>query len=212
MGQGAGHRDQGPRPGPGGHRGKIPPGIRTVTRHWPQLRLDTHRHGDYLLITTFHEVSAGTRSLILSMPCMPISADGIAVGPVATFQSRYHDWGRLARSGGIWVHTGRPPARCLWVRSFSGGPRSEPDGHLSAHPALQRFPRAVPGWLPPAAGTQDFRHRFGVVHYAYLPVRRNPSTAWPPSPCGRLSRPPWRGVTPATTTGPLSPRDSRPRR
>src|SRR6185312_9953595 len=24
-------------------------------------------------------------------------------------------------------------------------------------------------------------------------------TCWPPSPCGRLSRPPWRVVTPATT-------------
>jgi len=42
------------------------------------------------------------------------------------------------------------------------------------------------------------------------PGIRSSSTAWPPSPCGRLSRPPWRGVTPATTTGPLSPWDSRP--
>ena len=46
-----------------------------------------------------------------------------------------------------------------------------------------------------------------ITHTSQL---RNPSTAWPPSPCGRLSRPPWRGVTPATTTGPLSPWDSRP--
>ena len=29
--------------------------------------------------------------------------------------------------------------------------------------------------------------------------------AWPPSPCGRLSRPPWPGATPAATTGPPSP-------
>jgi hypothetical protein len=62
--------------------------------------------------------------------------------------------------------------------------------------------------LPGARGI--FRHRFGVLHYAYLPVSGHPSAAWPPSPCGRLSRPPWRGVTPATTTGPLSPWDSRP--
>ena len=48
---------------------------------------------------------------------------------------------------------------------------------------------------------------FCITHTSQL---RNPSTAWPPSPCGRLSRPPWRGVTPATTTGPLSPWDSRP--
>jgi hypothetical protein len=42
------------------------------------------------------------------------------------------------------------------------------------------------------------------------PGIRSSFTAWPPSPCGRLSRPPWRGVTPATTTGPVSPWDSRP--
>ena len=107
-------------------------------------------------------------------------------------------------------YTGRPSARCLWFRSFSGGPRSEPDGRLSAHPALQQFSRAVRGWSFLAACTQDFRRRFGVLHYAYLLASGNPSTAWPPSPCGRLSRPPWRGVTPATTTGPLSPWDSRP--
>jgi len=35
------------------------------------------------------------------------------------------------------MHTGRPPARCLWCRSFSGDLRSEPDVHLSMHPALQ---------------------------------------------------------------------------
>jgi hypothetical protein len=35
-------------------------------------------------------------------------------------------------------------------------------------------------------------------HYAYLPALRCPIT-WPPSPCGRLSRPPWPVVTPATT-------------
>src|SRR5215831_2769372 len=34
-----------------------------------------------------------------------------------------------------------------------------------------------------------------------IPVRQ-PRTCWPPSPCGRLSRPPRRAVTPATTTGP----------
>jgi len=144
------------------------------------------------------------------VPCSRVSSDEIALGPVTALQSSSNVRGRLARSGGIWWHTGRPPARCLWFRSFSGGPRSEPDWHLSAHPALQRLSRAVCGWLPPAGCTQDFRHRFGVLHYAYLLASGHPSAAWPPSPCGRLSRPPWRGVTPATTTGPLSPWDSRP--
>src|SRR6185312_6173796 len=42
----------------------------------------------------------------------------------------------------------------------------------------------------PAALTQDTQHRFGVLHYAYLPASKCPVT-WPPWPCGRLSRPPW---------------------
>src|SRR6185437_13132749 len=61
----------------------------------------------------------------------------------------------------------------------------------------------------PAALTQDTQHRCGALHYAYLTISRCPVT-WPPSPCRRLSRPPWPGVTPATTTGPPSPWGSRP--
>ena len=34
-------------------------------------------------------------------------------------------------------YTGRPPARCPWCGSFSGDLRSEPDGQVSLHPALQ---------------------------------------------------------------------------
>jgi hypothetical protein len=144
------------------------------------------------------------------MPCSMVSSDDVVLGPVTAVQSGSNVRGRLARSGGIWWHTGRPPARCLWVRSFSGGPRSEPDWHLSAHPALQRLSRAVCGWLPPAGCTQDFPSPFRCSALRIPPGIRSSFTAWPPSPCGRLSRPPWRGVTPATTTGPLSPWDSRP--
>ena len=43
-----------------------------------------------------------------------------------------------------------------------------------------------------------------------IPPAPESFTAWPPSPCGRLSRPPRRGVTPATATGPVSPGDSHP--
>src|SRR6266566_6131500 len=57
---------------------------------------------------------------------------------------------------------------------------------------------------PPAACTQDLHDRFGALHYACL-QSVNILIAWPPSPCGRLSRPPWRGVTPATNTRPVSP-------
>src|SRR6266498_5431344 len=58
---------------------------------------------------------------------------------------------------------------------------------------------------PPLGLTQQgpLPRRFVSVH------QRSPSipipallTCWPPWPCGRLSRPPWRVATPATTTGP----------
>ena len=42
----------------------------------------------------------------------------------------------------------------------------------------------------PAAITEDIQYRCGALHYAYLPALEYPVT-WPPSPCGRLSRPPW---------------------
>ena len=116
-------------------------------------------------------------------------------------------WLSLAESGGTPVGRRRGACGC---RSFSGGPRSEPDWHLSAHPALQRCvtcsSRLASACRVPAGFPSPFR-RFAL---RIPPGIRYPSTAWPPSPCGRLSRPPWRGVTPATTTGPLSPWDSRP--
>ena len=138
----------------------------------------------------------GFEPLTFCMPCSMVSSDSVALGPVTAVQSSFSVRGRLARSGGIWGHTGRPSARCPWCRSFSGGPRSEPDWHLSVHPALQRCSRAVRGWLPPAACPQDSRHRFGVLHYAYLPAsgilhRLAPfalRAAFPPSLAGRYSR------------------------
>ncbi len=118
------------------------------------------------------------------MPCSMVSSDLVALGLVVALQSGFGVWGSLARSGEIGAHTGRPSARCLWFRSFSGGPRSEPDWRLSAHPALQRFSRAVRGWLPPAACTQDFRHRFGSLHYAYLLASGHPQPPGPLRPAG----------------------------
>ena len=51
----------------------------------------------------------------------------------------------------------------------------------------------------PAAFTEDIQDRFGVLHYAYLAALGRPATC-APSPCGRLSRPPWWVVAPTTTT------------
>ena len=57
----------------------------------------------------------------------------------------------------------------------------------------------------PAALAEDCKYRPGVLHYAYLPVPYCPSPV-PLRPVVRLSRSPdWQVVTPATTTGTLSP-------
>src|SRR5438105_3897678 len=60
-------------------------------------------------------------------------------------------------------------------------PLPEPDWHLSAHPALQQI------------GVSSCR-----LLASHLPSRLLLRPAWPPLPCGRLSRP-------LTTTGPLLP-------
>ena len=135
-----------------------------------------------------------SRELSGIVPCTQVSSDAVALGPVTEVQACFGVYGRPARSGEIWRHTGRPPARCPWFGSFSGGLRSEPDGRLSAHPALQRLSRAVRGWPPPAACTQDSRSRFGVLHYAYLlasvilhpPGPLRPAGGFPALPGGAL--------------------------
>ena len=55
----------------------------------------------------------------------------------------------------------------------------------------------------PTLGSIEFERQLVGIHRRSpgLPASSLPA-CWPPSPCGRLSRPPWRVVTPATTTGP----------
>jgi hypothetical protein len=54
------------------------------------------------------------------------------------------------------------------------------------------------------AFTEDTQHRFGVLHFANLPVFgiRSPVLL---RPAEQLSCPPWQVVTPATSTSTLSP-------
>ena len=55
----------------------------------------------------------------------------------------------------------------------------------------------------PTLGSIEFERQLVGIHRRPpgLPASSLPA-CWPPSPCGRLSRPPWRVVTPATTTRP----------
>jgi len=138
----------------------------------------------------------GFEPLTFCMPCSRVSSDSFVLGPITALQSGSSVRGRLAGSGGIWGHTGRPPARCLWVRSFSGGPRSEPDGRLSAHPALQRFhvrfaadfrlPRArrIAVAVSALCITHTSRHPVLLHRLAPFALR----AAFPPSLAGRYSR------------------------
>ena len=61
-----------------------------------------------------------------------------SAGPAGSWPGRSSPAAPPARPPPARNNTGRPPARYLWRRSFSGDPRSEPGGHLSMHPALQR--------------------------------------------------------------------------
>ena len=89
------------------------------------------------------------------------------------------------------------------VRGLPGGPRRhralvgvDPPVGQQIQLRVEQLPvQLLQRQAAPAALTQDTQHRFGALHYAYLPASKCPVT-WPPSPCRRLSRPPWPGVTP----------------
>ena len=59
----------------------------------------------------------GFEPLTFCMPCIPVSSDHIALGPIAAGESGFNVWGRLAQSGGIW-------GRWHLVRHWISGPPS----------------------------------------------------------------------------------------
>ena len=73
-------------------------------------------------------------------------------------------------------------------RSFVGG--DAPVGQQIQLRVEQLPVQLIQRQAAPAAFTEDIQHPFGVLHYAYLQVFGSPVTC-APSPCGRLSRPPW---------------------
>jgi hypothetical protein len=66
--------------------------------------------------------SSSSERMGVCMPCSRVSSDSVARGLVTSVQRRYGVWGRLAQSGGIWAHTGRLSARCLWAGPFPAAP------------------------------------------------------------------------------------------
>jgi hypothetical protein len=61
----------------------------------------------------------GFEPLTFCMPCMPVSSDGVTIGPVTAGQGLSSIWGRLARSGVAW---GRWHLLCHLL----SGPLSQP--------------------------------------------------------------------------------------
>jgi hypothetical protein len=118
------------------------------------------------------------------------------MGLVAAVQGGSGVWGRRARSGEIWRHTGRPPARCLWVRSFSAAPGPNRTGtfqriRLSSGCHVQfaggfRVPRArrIPVTVSAFCITHTSRHPVILNRLAPFALR----AAFPPSLAGRYSR------------------------
>jgi hypothetical protein len=74
------------------------------------------------------------------------------------------------------------------------------NGNLGGPPRSGGLRRAPDRPRLITAFTEGIQDRFGVLHYAYLPVFGYP-VACAPSPCGRLSRPPWCGVNRTTAMG-----------
>jgi bifunctional DNA-binding transcriptional regulator/antitoxin component of YhaV-PrlF toxin-antitoxin module len=95
--------------------------------------------------------------------------------------------------------------RCRPYRPVVSSPSpSEPDLRLPPHPALHEHAGVVThraarvgSGVPTAT-----RQRSARVHRRPPPIRTCCVLTGPPSPCGRLSRPPWWVVTPTTSTGP----------
>jgi len=78
---------------------------------------------------------------------------------------------------------------------------SEPDVRVPPHPALHEHAACAGSEVPaPAPQTAQGTERRYSPANSFRPTM--PRTHSTPSPCGRLSRPPWWGVTPTTTTSP----------
>ena len=67
----------------------------------------------------------GFEPLTFCMPCIPVSSDHIALGPIAAGESGFNVWGRLAQSGEIWL---RWSLAWSW---FAGPPCQGRPGHRS---------------------------------------------------------------------------------
>jgi hypothetical protein len=138
----------------------------------------------------------GFEPLTFCMPCSRVSSDSVALRPVTALQSRSNVRGRLARSGEIWGHTGRPPARCLWVRSFSGGPGPNRTGTFRCIRLSSGFHvQFAAGFrLPRARRISVAISAFCITHTSWHPVILNRlapfalRAAFPPSLAGRFSR------------------------
>ena len=128
----------------------------------------------------------------------------VALAPV---QHRRDD--QFSRPGsvdrtGVASRRGTTPARCP-CGSFSDAALPNPAGPFPITGLSSDYVVIVVG----CSITEDIEDRFGALHYAYLAALRCPVTC-APSPCGRLSRPPWWVVAPTTTMGTPSPWGSRP--
>src|SRR4029453_2867095 len=89
---------------------------------------------------------------------------------------------------------GRPRCQCALVRVELG---------VGAQVQVRVVQLAIEGLhrqATAAAVLNDSQYRFGSSHLAFLTIPAYRVTC-PTSPCERLSRPPWWGVTPTTTIG-----------
>ena len=100
------------------------------------------------------------------------------------------------------------PVGCLPVdpgRHRSAVGVDAPVGHQEQLLVEQLPIQPLQGQTVSAPVAQDTEHCVSALHFAYLQGVFGVRITCAPSPCERLSRSPWPGVTPATTTSTPSP-------
>src|SRR6266446_5477179 len=126
-----------------------------------------------------------------------LSAPGKPVDPEIFLQSLPAEQGIC--QGASWRRLGRPRGEVPAVQAlFRVAPRRTPRASFEARGSPVIYAAAAVGCA------EDTKYRFGVLHFAYLPVLRCPNHLCPFALQTALPLP-WQVVTPATTTGTVSP-------
>jgi hypothetical protein len=145
---------------------------------------------------------------MLCMPCMQVSSDAGALGPVTAVQGGFGVWGRPARSGEIWRDLARSGGVGPWFDPGLASRRTRPE--MVPGPGCVSAREACCAWPAPAKSKPATKGR--SANAATCPEGSMPCSP-PPQPSTltvtwRRSLAPQRGSHPLTAAGVLVIRES----